>query len=109
MARCSYCGRGPLRYENYPSIETVQVTQERVEPPPGVRDLGITRNITHHETHVLNGWVFQVCRNCGSVWEGHYEQLLSVHPSKYESYRRRWYDAVRRHRLNLKPHIYYPD
>ena len=111
MARCSYCGRNSMRYEEYPFIETVQVTQERVSPPSGVRDLGITRNITH-TTFVLAGWSLQICRSCGGVWEEESGTLysrrfwISIDPSIYQSYRQRWYDTVRRHRLNLRPHIH---
>jgi hypothetical protein len=115
MAHCSYCGRNSIRYENYPAIETVQVTQEKVKPPYGVRDRGIRRNITHR-TYVLGGRSFQVCRSCGAVWSGpesyYYDDILdhwrnrNIDPAEYESYRREWHEAVRRHRLNLRPNIH---
>lgn len=115
MAHCSYCGRNSIRYENYPFIETVQVTQESVKPPPGVRDRGIKRTVIR-KTFIFGGRSFQVCKSCGGVWqgpEGQYDDNISevcrnrsINPSEYESFRRQWHEAVRNHRLDLQPYIH---
>ncbi len=114
MARCVYCGgRNSVRYEEYPEItirELIDVV--RVSPPPGVRDRGVTQEVRRRIT-IVESQDFQICKRCGAIWSGpanKYGDYTLIHnpsidPSEYASFRRKWYEALRRYGLNLSPRI----
>lgn len=114
MASCRYCDRNSVRYETYPEVVVEKVVaKERVPPPLGVRDRGVTREVKQRAL-VVKSRSFQICKKCRAVWSGpasRYEYVLecwqnpSINPSEYEAYRREWYGAVRRYGLNLSPLI----
>ena len=63
---CSYCGSSDTHWVYLPEIEVTVTHEERIAPPPGVPDRGVTRTASGVERRYQEK--FLICDDCGAIW-----------------------------------------